>query len=65
MDGVKEERTTPILDLKVPVGKHKFKYINPYLKLEKSVEVEVKGKKMRIFVYLEKDKDDVEINYDE
>jgi len=52
-------------NLKLPVGKHKIKYENPYLKVTKEVEVEiVKGKKVKVIVYMEKPPgDDVKIEF--
>ena len=51
--------------IKLPVGKHKIKYDNPFLKITKEVEVEiVKDKKVKVIVYLEREPDDdVKIEY--
>ena len=41
IDGVKIGRQTPAFDLKVPVGKHQVRLVNPLQKLEASFEVVV------------------------
>lgn len=53
------------LPLKLPVGKHKIKCHNPYLKITKEVEVEViKDKKAKVTVYMKKEPgNDVKVKF--
>ncbi len=54
VDGIKQEVAG--LPLKLPVGKHKIKCNNPFLKITKEVEVEVvKDKKINATVYMKKE----------
>ncbi|UCD84911.1 MAG: serine/threonine protein kinase [Deltaproteobacteria bacterium] len=42
IDGVKYEKPTPILGLKLTVGEHHLRLLNPYKNLEKELTVEIK-----------------------
>ena len=56
IDGVKRKDNTPIQDLGLRAGKHRFKYENPKLGVTKEFEIEIiKDKTIRVNIFMEKE----------
>ena len=55
IDGVKRKDNTPIQDLGLRAGKHRFKYENPKLGVTKEFEIEIlKDKTIRVNIFMKK-----------